>query len=76
MGTIMLEVLKYLDCFGARFNFYIEKNRKLYTPFGGILTILSLIFSTIIFIHIYLEDFLHNNPSSTTSTEKGNYRQI
>ena len=44
-------VLDYLDCFGANFNFYIEKNRKLYTPFGGILTILSIIFSTMIFIY-------------------------
>ena len=69
-------VLDYLDCFGANFNFYIEKNRKLYTPFGGILTILSLIVSIIIFTYIYLDDFLHNNPSSTTSTEKSDYRQI
>ena len=69
-------VLDYLDCFGANFNFYIEKNRKLYTPFGGILTILSIIFSLMIFIYIYLDDFSHNHPSSTTSTEKSDYRQI
>ncbi len=72
----VLEVLEYFDSFGTSFNFYIEKNRKLYTPFGGILTILSLIVSTILFIHIYLDDFLHNHPSSTTFTEKNNHRKI
>ena len=68
--------LSYFDCFGDRFSFYIEKNRKLYTPFGGIMTILSLIVSTIIFISIYLDDFLHNHPTSTTSTEKDDYKPI
>ena len=70
------KVIEYFDCFGASFNFYIENNRKLYTPFGGILTILSLIFSSIIFIYIHLDDFLHNNPISTTSNEKENHQQI
>ena len=70
------KVISYCDIFGARFNFYIEKNRKLYTPLGGILTILSLIFSMIIFIHIYLDDFSHNNPNTTTSIEKENSRKI
>ena len=68
--------LRYLDFFGARFNFYIEKNRKLYTPFGGILSILSMLFSAIIFIYIYKDDFLHKLPDSTTSTEKEDYRPI
>jgi hypothetical protein len=53
------KVLKYIDFFGARFSFYIEKNRKLFTPFGGILTILSFFCSGIIFTYIYLDDFLH-----------------
>ena len=70
------EVLKYLDCFGTTFNFYIDTHRKLYTPLGGILTILSIIFSIIIFIYINIDEFLHNLPNSTTSTEKQNYRQI
>jgi hypothetical protein len=73
---IASEVLKYIDFFGARFSFYIEKNRKLFTPFGGILTILSFFCSGIIFTYIYLDDFLHNLPNSTTSTKKESYRQI
>ena len=47
-----------------------------YTPFGGILTILSFIFSIIIFIYIYSDDFSHIFPNSTTSTQKEKYRQI
>jgi hypothetical protein len=70
------KVLKYIDFFGARFSFYIEKNRKLFTPFGGILTILSFFCSGIIFTYIYLDDFLHNLPNSTTSTKKESYRKI
>ena len=70
------EILKYFDCFGARFNFYIEKNRKLYTPLGGILTLLSCIFGILIFVYINLDDFLHNLPDSTTSSEKKNHRII
>ena len=41
--NILSEVLKYLDFFGTNFNFYTEKNRKFYTAFGGILTLLSII---------------------------------
>ena len=75
-NQLIQEILKYLDCFGATFNFYIEKNRKLYTPLGGILTILSFIFSIILFIYINIDDFSHNLPNSTTSTEIQNHRQI
>ena len=76
MGIIILEILKYLDSFGATFNFYIEKNRKLYTPLGGILTILAFFFSILIFIYINLDDFLRNFPNSTNFTERKKHRQI
>ena len=69
-------ILKYLDCFGTNFNFYTERNRKFYTPFGGILTILSIIFGLIIFIHINIDDFKHKNPNSTTSTVRESYRNV
>ena len=74
--NIQNEILKYIDCFGTKFTFYAEKNRKLYTPFGGILTLLSIIFGVIVFIYINLDDFLHNNPNSTTSIVKDNFRNI
>ena len=63
---VISETLKYFDFFGEIFSFYIEKNRKLYTPLGGIITLLFFIFSTIIFIYINLDDFLHNLPNSTS----------
>ena len=69
-------ILKYFDCFGTNFNFYTERNRKFYTPFGGVLTLLSIFFGIIIFIYINIDDFLHKNPHSTTSTIKESYRNI
>ena len=75
-NNIVIEILKYLDFFGTKFNFYTEKSRKLYTPLGGILTLLSIIFGIIIFIFINIDNFLHNSPSSTTSIMEENYRKI
>jgi hypothetical protein len=69
-------IFKYLDCFGTNFNFYTERNRKFYTPLGGVLTLLSFIFGIIIFIYINIDDFLLKNPNSTTSTIKESYRNI
>ena len=72
----LAEILKYFDCFGTTFNFYTERNIKLYTILGGILTILSITFGLVIFIYINVDDFLHNIPNSTTSTKKEDYRKI
>ena len=72
----MLEILEYIDCYGTTFAFYTNKNRKLYTALGGILTLFSFIFGLIIFTHINIDDFLHNNPNTTTSIKKNNYRKI
>jgi len=74
--NLISRIFKYLDCFGTNFNFYTERNRKFYTTFGGILTILSIIFGIIIFIHINIDDFTHKNPNSTTSTVRESYRNI
>ena len=70
------EILKYFDFFGTTFNFYTERNRKFYTLFGGILSLISFACAIFIFIYINLDDFLHNNPNSTTSTKRENYRKI
>ena len=74
--NILSEVLKYLDFFGTNFNFYTEKNRKFYTAFGGILTLLSIIVGILVFIFINLDDFLHEAPISTTSTTREDYYNI
>ena len=76
LSEILKQYSKYFDCFGARFNFFTERNRKLYTPLGGILKLLSFIFSIILFIYINLDDFLHNLPNTTTSTERQKLRKI
>ena len=74
--SIILEILKYIDCFGTTFTFYTERNRKLYTSFGGILTLFSILCGLLTFIYITLDDFLRNNPNSTTSLERAKYRKI
>ena len=48
----IFEGLKFLDCFGTTYSFYTEKNRKFYTAFGGIFTLLSIIFGILVFIYI------------------------
>ena len=74
--AIDLEYLKYADCFGTTFNFYTERSIKLYTPLGGILTLMAGIFGVSLFLYLNMDDFLHNIPQSTTSIKKENYRRI
>ena len=73
---LIYELLKYFDFFGKSFTFYTEKHMKLYTPTGGILTLLSIIIGILVFIYINFEDLLHNMPNSTTSVSKENYRNV
>ena len=73
---IIFGILKYLDCFGTTFNFYIEKQRKFNTPLGGLLSILSITFAALIFTLINLDNFLHNLPNSSTIIERNNPRLI
>ena len=72
----LFSILKYLDFYGISFNFYTEGSRKLYTPFGGILSLVSIVIGIIIFICINFDDFLHNSPISTTSIEREKHRNI
>ena len=70
------EILKYIDIFGAEINFYIERNRKFYTPLGGILTFLSVILSVFVFISINYKDFVHENPITSSFILRENYNNI
>ena len=72
----LLEALKYFDCFGTNFTFYTDKNRKFYTPFGGLLSLISIIVGIIVFICINIDDFSHRNPITTTSTVKEKEKNI
>ena len=70
------EILRYIDLFGTHFNFYTDRKRKFYIKLGGMLTLLSIIVSILVFIFINFDEFLHNNPISTTSTSKAPERNI
>ena len=73
---MIYEFLKYIDCFGTKFNFYTDKNRKFYTPLGGIFSILAIFFAIIIFIFFNIEDFFQTNPITSTSVLRENYSRI
>ena len=73
---VLFKILKIIDCFGTGFNFYIDKDRKFYTPLGGIFSLLAFFFGIIVFIFINLEDFLHTTPILTTSIIRENYIKI
>ena len=73
---MIYELLKYIDCFGTTFNFYTDKNRKFYTPLGGIFTLLAMFFSVIIFIFLNFEDFLHTAAITSTSVIRENYSDV
>ena len=73
---MIYELLKYIDCFGTTFNFYTDKNRKFYTPLGGIFTLLAMFFSVIIFIFLNFEDFIHTAAITYTSVIRENYSDI
>ena len=74
--NILFEFLKYIDLYGTKYNFYTERNRKLYTPVGGILTLLSIFVGIFVFIFVEKDDILHKSPISTTSTSKEAYKKI
>ena len=74
--VLFYKILKYIDCFGTNFNFYTEKNRKLYTPLGGILTLFSFISGALIFILINFDELKHDKPLSSTSVIQEDYHNI
>ena len=73
---IIWEFLKYIDCFGTEFNFYTEKKRKFYTPLGGILTFLSVIFSIFVFISLNYSEFIQENPITSSFIIREKYSNI
>ena len=76
INDVKYEILKYLDIFGTTFTFYIEKHRKYYTTLGGVLSVISIFIGIIVFVFISIDDFMHNNPISTTSTSEEGHKNI
>ena len=62
------KILKYLDIFGEKCSFYVEKTPKLYSVTGGILSIFSITISVLIFILTSLDDFQRTSPSVSISS--------
>ena len=69
--------LRYIDLFGAKCTFYNEKMPKLYTAAGGILSIISIFISILIFIELSLDDLRRKIPLTTISSNPSEgYKKI
>ena len=72
-----MKFLKYIDFFGIHFHFYIGNKRKLYTAYGGIISIIYIICCIFIFFILTLKDILHKNPiSNMSSVSQAGYHQV
>ena len=72
-----MEKLEYADLFGTTCTFYIEKRRKYYTIYGGILSILSIICYISFFVVLNYNDFKREIPITTISSiPSAGYRKI
>ena len=58
----MEEILKYMDIFGTKLNFYSDKRKKYYTKLGGILSIISILICIITFILVTKDDLSRKFP--------------
>ena len=57
-----MEVFKALDFFGSYLHWYVNKQKKVYTFLGGILTILSFVVCFIVLVKLLREIITRNNP--------------
>ena len=70
-------MLVSLDFFGSYLHWYVNRQKKLYTRLGGILTIISFIINLLVLI-ILLQNFLiRDNPQITENVDANNdYKKI
>ena len=66
------QILKYLDLFGKKCSFYIEKTPKLYSVTGGILSIVSILICIVLFFFTSFNDFQRIYPTITFSSIQPN----
>ena len=72
-----MKFLKYLDFFGIHFHFYVGNKRKLYTSYGGIISIVCIFCCIGIFLILCLKDLLHKNPiTNISSVSQAGYHKI
>ena len=71
------QIIKYLDIFGKKCSFYVEKNPKLYSVTGGILSIITILLCLLLFIITSLDDFLRIFPTiNLSSIQPKEYHKI
>ena len=63
-----MKILKYFDFFGIYFHFYVGNKRKLYTSYGGIISLICVFCCICIFLILCLKELLHKNPISNMSS--------
>ena len=62
------EFLRYMDFFGTKCCFYSDQRLKLYTPLGGIISIISICTGISIFILVSLSSFKREHPNLIISS--------
>ena len=71
----MKQLFRIIDIYGTKLHFYLSKNIKFKFWNGGIITIIISLLS-IIFIYIFVEDFIfRNNPYYTSSSIGEEYKK-
>ena len=63
-----MKILKYFDFFGIHFHFYVGNKRKLYTSYGGVISLICIFCCIVIFFILTLKELLHKNPISNISS--------
>ena len=72
-----MKILKYLDLFGIHFHFYTGNKRKLYTSYGGIISIICIFCCFLIFFILTLKELSHKNPiSNMSSISQAGYHKV
>ena len=66
------QILKYVDLFGEKCTFYVEKAPKLYSVTGGILSLLSITICIFVFLLTSIDDLQRISPSISISTIQPN----
>ncbi len=72
-----MKILKYLDFFGIHFHFYVGNKRKLYTSYGGMISLVCIFCCISIFLILCLKDLLHKNPiTNMSSVSQAGYHKV
>ena len=72
-----MKILKYMDLFGIHFHFYIGNKRKLYTSYGGIISLICIFCCVLIFFILTFKEISHKNPiSNMSSISQAGYHKV